>query len=197
MMYQEKIKAFWRNNYVRTALRSVVYHLAFSIFAYLLFVFIISNILKPMVKDGLIDAIRLVIGIMSAGLYLVAQIWIANAYYKDHANKKRYLDMTSEGKSHDTATRDKILGIALLESLLTTLAVAVMALPSAVFYARWGYEFGKSLFFENWSIGFVGIYQLLGDGWLGYFLALGLCFGIAMIGRTLSHRDWEINRIQF
>ena len=193
--YQEKNKAFFTNGYVRTVLLSAVYHLGFGVVSYFVYVLILSNVMKPMLLDGLFDAIRYLTGAMSVVLFVWTQCLVANAYNKNQTKKKRYLDLTAHGKASDPEVTAQLLKTALLESLATLLPVALFALPSALFYASYGYKFGASLFFEDWNIGYVGIYQLIGNAWLGYLAALAVCFGIAFAGRMLSHRTWEQNRV--
>ena len=195
MSYQEKNKAFFTNRYVRTALLSAIYHTGFAVVAYFLYVLILSNLMKPMLLDGLFDAIRILTGCMSGGLFIVAQCLIANAYNKNQQKKKFYLDLTAHGKASDPMVRRQLLKVSLLESLATAIPLAIFAFANATFYARWGYQFGASLFFEDFAIGYVGIYQLLGHAWLGYFVMLVLCFSIALIGRIFSQRKWESERV--
>lgn len=195
MSYREKNKAFFTNGYVRTALLSAVYHAGFGVLAYFLYILIFSNIMKPMLIDGLFEAIRYLTGAMSMGLFIVTQGLIANAYNKNQSKKKRYLDMTADGMVADPQVTARLLKISLKESLATVLPVAVFALPSALFYASYGYQFGFSLFFEDWAIGWVGIYQLVNHSGLGYAIIVAGCFTTALVGRMVSHRIWESERL--
>ncbi len=195
MSYQEKNKAFFTNRYVRTALLSAVYHIGFAVVAYFLYILIFANLMRPMLLDGLFDAIRIITGCMSAGLFLVAQCLIANAYNKNQQKRKFYLDLTAHGKSSDPVVKKSLLKISLLESLATIVPLAIFAFLNAAFYAAWGYQFGASVFFEDFGIGYVGIYQLLDNGWLGYFIMLVLGFSIALAGRIISQSRWESERL--
>lgn len=196
MSYIEKNKAFFTNNYVRTAGLSAIYHFGFSTFTYFFFILIVSNILKPMLKDGMLGSIRIFIGCMSLGLFVWTQILIANAYHKNHQKKKRYLDMTTGGRSNDPTVKKQLHKMMLLECLATLVPLMILALPSAIFYDLYGYAFGYALFFENMSIAWVGVYQLFGNAWIGLGVMLVIEFSVALIGRLMSHHQYEINRIE-
>lgn len=195
MSYLEKNKAFFTNSYVRAALRSAVYHLCFSAVAYFLFLLIFKNLMKPMLLDGMFDAIRYLLGFMSVGLFGVIQGLLVNAYRKNQQNKKRYLDMTAHCTISQPQVQGKLLKIALGEALATTIPLAVFSAFNAIFYASYGFLFGSSLFFEDFNILYVGIFQLVGNGGLAYFLMLAVCFAVAFFGRMILHRKWEEERL--
>lgn len=186
----------FQNPYVKTALRSLLAHLGFLAFAYFPYLFFISNIMRPMITDGLFTGMRWLISIYALCIFFVIEGLLISAYYKDGQNKRRYLDMTAQTEASAAEQKLKVFTVNLRESLLTAAVASLLQLPSALFYAAFSFSFSHAFFFEKLQIGWVGLYLLFDSALGGMLVAFSVSFLMAFLGRIFSHRAWEETRIR-
>lgn len=196
MRKKKPLHPIFKHPYVKTALRSLVAHLGYIAYAYILYLLILSNIMRPMITDGLFSGMRWLLAFFSLFLYIVLQGLLISAYNKDEQNKRRYLDMTKEAYRWTSVPGQKVLRLSLTESLLSASVAALLQLPSALFYEAYSFDFEYALFFEKFQIGWIGLYLLFDSAFIGILFAFVIGFMFAFLGRVFSHRSWEENRVR-
>ncbi len=191
-----KLHPIFKNPYVKVGLRSLVAHLGFLAFAYFPYLLFISNIMRPMITDGLFTGMRWLISIYALCIFFVIQSLLISAYYKDGQNKRRYLDMTAQAEQSSSEQKLKVFTVNLRESLLTASVASLLQLPSALFFAAFSFDFAHAFFIEKIQIGWIGLYLLFNSALGGMLLAFFISFLMAFLGRIFSHRAWEETRIR-
>lgn len=186
----------FNNPYIKAVLRSLIFHAAYIAFAYILYLLILSNILRPMVEDGLTANMRWPLGLFSLTLFIGTQGLLISAYNKDGAFKRRYLELTYDSYHIQSPAGRRVLFNSIHEALLTAAIPLLLQIPSAVFYSAYGFDFVYALFFEKFQISWIGMDMLFGNAWLSMLITFVISFVFALAGRIFSHISWEENRIR-
>lgn len=183
-------------NYKKTALRSTLFHIIYTLISWILFSFALSGIKNQMIIDEMFTSLRWLMFGFSLLTFLIMQIIIAVIYVKDGERRRLYLSATEGENNTNPTVMAHIRKSVFKESLAMVIPVAVIQLPIAIFYTAYNYGYAAAVFFESLNLGWIGFYQPWNNALVGMILNLGIVFLFSFFVRILAHISWEKHRIR-